>query len=154
LFMSSNVIIVPVGADLQAAITAASAGNTLQLASSATYTCNCTVDKSLTLLGPAKVVSPNADPAIFIPPKTRDVTLRGLEITGTAPQIYDIVRVGTWQMNVLADVPTNITIDTCDIHGFTTQEVQRGIAGNGANVQVLNSRIHEIHGKGYDSQAF
>src|SRR5678815_2619170 len=139
--------------DLQALIDATPAGGTLTLASGATYTCNCVVSKSITITGAAKVISPNADPALAILPKTSNVTLRGLEVTGSAAKIYDIVRIGTWQTSVLADVPANIVIDQCDIHGFATQEVQRGIAANGANVTITNSRIHEIHGTGYDTQA-
>lgn len=146
-------IVVPAGGDLQMANNAAQPGDMLLPEDGATFICNCVFDKSLTVQGRARIVSPNADPAVFIPPKTRDVTLRGLEITASGSMIYDIVRIGEWQTSVLADVPTNIVIDQCDIHGQTWQEVQRGIAANGANVSILNSTVREIHGRGYDTQA-
>lgn len=113
---------------------------------------NIVINKPLTLTG-AKIVSPNADPAVAIPPRTRDVTLRNCEITGSGPIIHAIVEIGLSQMTSLAEVPTNITIDNCDIHGHATQEVQRGVAANGANVVITNSKIREIHGLGYDTQA-
>lgn len=113
---------------------------------------NIVINKPLTLIG-AKIVSPNADPAVSIPPRTRDVTLRNCEIAGSGSVIHAIVEIGLSQTTVLADVPTNITLDHCDIHGHAAQEVQRGVAANGANVRILNSRIYEIHGLGYDTQA-
>src|SRR5687768_16784235 len=79
--------------------------------------------------------------------------LRGLDVTGTARQIYDIVRIGLGSTTVLGESPANITLDSCSIHGFSTQEVQRGVSANGANVSILNCRIYEIHGQGYDTQA-
>jgi hypothetical protein len=50
-------------------------------------------------------------------------------------------------------VPHDIVFDRSYIHGLPTQEVQRGIALNGAEVTVSNSYISEIHGTGYDTQA-
>jgi len=44
-------------------------------------------------------------------------------------------------------------IDRCYVHGFSTQEVQRGISMNSAETTVSNSYISDIHGIGYDTQA-
>lgn len=135
---------------LQEQINAAPSGGTLNAPGE--FIENITLGKPLTLIG-AKIVSPNADPAVKIPPRTRDVVLRDCEMRGSGAVIHSIVEIGVSAMTSLADVPTNITIDHCDIHGHTTQEVQRGVAANGANVKIMNSKIWEIHGRGYDTQA-
>jgi hypothetical protein len=44
-------------------------------------------------------------------------------------------------------------LDRCYVHGFNTQDVQRGISMNSAETTVSNSYISEIHGIGYDTQA-
>jgi uncharacterized protein (TIGR03437 family) len=46
-----------------------------------------------------------------------------------------------------------LVIDRSYIHGFPTQEVQRGVAVNSADTDILNSYISDVHGKGYDTQA-
>lgn len=141
------------GSSLQAAINSAPAGETLNLEPAATFAENIQINKPLTLQGKALIRTTNADPAIFVAPKTRDVKFIDLSVTNTS-LVYDIVRVGTWQTSVLEDVPTNISFERVDIFGQDGTEVQRGIAGNGANISVLNSKIRGIHGRGYDTQAF
>jgi hypothetical protein len=44
-------------------------------------------------------------------------------------------------------------VDRCYIHGFDTQDVQRGVALNSAESTISNSYISNIHGVGYDTQA-
>ena len=44
-------------------------------------------------------------------------------------------------------------IDRSYIHGFQTQEVQRGISLNSSDTSITNSYISDVHGKGYDTQA-
>lgn len=147
---------VPAGADLQAAMNAASTGDTLQLAN-ATYVCNCVDSKGLTLLGPAKIVTPNADPAIIYPPATPPATLRNLEVTTTVgwPQVFSIVRYGDGgtAQDTFEEQPQGLTMDSVWVHGQTTQEVQRCVAANGRNFKFTNSRATDCHGRGYDSQA-
>lgn len=68
---------------------------------------------------------------------------------------YDLVRFGDNRQaqTTLASVPHHLVIDRCYIHGFATQEVQRGITLNSAETSVINSYISDIHGQGYDTQA-
>lgn len=151
----NQTISVPGGADLQAAVDSAAPGSILALADGAEFTGNFVVAKSLTLQGKATIRTPNSGPAINIPPKTGPVTLRGLEVTTASGQVFDIVRYGSQgaDQDSMDEVPQGLTIDDCDIHGQPGQEVQRGVSANGANVIVTNSKIREVHGKGYDTQA-
>jgi hypothetical protein len=169
LFLSSSDIIdVPVGANLQAAIDAAPAGATLRLAETGVYSCNCTVNKPLriesvgqrtvgaafgkTFTVGAKVVSPNAGPALYVAPRTDGAFVTGIEITH-AGFIYDIVKVGAQgpEQDTVEEAPRNITFDRVWIHGTFTDHIQNGLVANGVNVTVTNSRIDEIHGVGVES---
>lgn len=140
---------------LQALIDATPAGGTLTLPSDVVYPCNCVIRQAITIESSgAKVVTSNADPAITILPGVHDVTLRGVDVFATG-FVYDIVRIGTTgpAQDTLEEVPTNITLDSVQVHGDPLSDSQRGIAANGANVSIVNSRIYEIHFRGQDSQA-
>src|SRR5689334_10657698 len=77
----------------------------------------------------------------------------GVEISSaTAALTYDLVRFGE-ATQTAADVPHDLGIDRSWIHGFDTQDVQRGVSLNGSEITVSNSYINEIHGRGYDTQA-
>lgn len=130
---------------LQEQINTASSGATIQ--HDTEFVGNLVINKPITIQGSGKIRTQNADPAVFIPPRTGPVTLKGLEICATEgwPEVFDIVRWGTWQTNQLADVPQGLTIDSCDIHGQPGQKIQRGIAANGANFVITNSKVREIH---------
>lgn len=138
---------------LQEQVNSASAGAIIQ--HDTEYVGNLVIDKSLTIQGSGIIRTPNADPAVLIPPKTGPVVLRGLEITSdpTWPQVHDLIRFGDDKTTNLADVPQGLTIENCDIHGQPGQDSQRGISANGANLKIIKSKVREIHGKGYDTQA-
>lgn len=138
--------------NLQAAIDAAATGDTIQL-NGIVAICNCIDNKGVNIVGPGVIKTPNPDPAIFYPPKTPPASLKNLEVTTSSGQVYDIVRYGTWQQSNFDDQPQGLTLDNVYIHGQPGQEVQRGIAANGRNFSITNSRVVEIHGKGYDTQA-
>jgi hypothetical protein len=93
-------------------------------------------------------------PVIKTAPGSHHYRLIGLDIsTATAKTVvYDLVRIGDAKQ-LAEDVPRNFEIDRSYIHGHPTQDVQRGIALNGAEVTISNSYISEIHGRGYDTQA-
>ncbi len=74
--------------------------------------------------------------------------------TNAGVVVHDLVRLGEWQTQTTLDsAPHDLVIDRSYIHGFETQEVQRGISLNSANTSITNSYISDIHGKGYDTQA-
>ena len=59
----------------------------------------------------------------------------------------------TNEQTTLESVPHHLVIDRSYIHGFPTQDVQRGIALNSAETSITNSYISDVHGRGYDTQA-
>ena len=65
---------------------------------------------------------------------------------------YELITIGDARQTE-ADVPHDIVIDRSWIHGWDTQDVQRGVSLNGKDITVSNSYINEIHGRGYDTQA-
>jgi hypothetical protein len=98
----------------------------------------------------------NGEPIIRTKPSAHHYRFAGIEFSTTDANIkvYDLVRLGDWQsQTTLQSVPHHLLIDRSYIHGFKTQEVQRGIALNSAETSITNSYISDIHGKGYDTQA-
>ena len=68
--------------------------------------------------------------------------------------VHDLVRLGEANPQTTMDaVPHHLIIDRSYIHGFESQEVQRGISLNSAETSITNSYISDVHGKGYDTQA-
>lgn len=81
----------------------------------------------------------------------------GVEISTANPSVvvYDLVRFGEGrpEQATVASVPRQLSIDRSWIHGFDTQDVQRGVSMNCADCEVVNSTVSEIHGVGFDTQA-
>lgn len=96
----------------------------------------------------------NGEPVIKTTPGSHHYRFVGLEISTAKPDVkaYELISIGDSKQTA-ADVPHDIVIDRSWIHGFETQEVQRGISLNGKDITVSNSYINEIHGRGYDTQA-
>jgi hypothetical protein len=53
----------------------------------------------------------------------------------------------------LSELPHDITVDRCYIHGTPKGNVKRGITFNGASLAVVDSYISDIHVEGQDAQA-
>lgn len=149
--------------DLQAAINTASSGATLQIPDNERCIGNFVIDKPLTIVGGINSTilagMGNEFPAVYIPPGTGPVVLRKLNISllDTITRIGDIVRYGgstfdTGQTS-LDKCPQGLWLDECDVFGLPTAESQRGISANGANFKATKTKVREIHGKGYDTQA-
>src|ERR1051326_6973949 len=119
---------------------------------------NLVIDKAITIQGAGTIRSPNADPTVYIPPRTGPVILQGksvteeLKVTHTS-DIFDLIRWSDWQVSLLADVPQGLTLDCVDVFGADTTQSQRGLAANGANLLIKNSKIRNIKYKGFDAQA-
>lgn len=86
----------------------------------------------------------------------------GLEITvdkDSLPTVGDnvenhqgIIRLGFGDESQLNDMPSNIGLERCWIHGFPAKGVKRGVSLNGNSLQIVESRITEIHAGGQESQ--
>ena len=110
----------------------------------------------------SKIVSPNSAPAISAQPGASHYRFLALEITTIfftlESEQYGLVDLGedltTGQSATsLSELPHDITIDRCYIHGTPKGNVKRGIALNGASLAVIDSYISDIHVVGQDTQA-
>jgi hypothetical protein len=98
----------------------------------------------------------NGSPVIKTEPSAHHYKFVGVEIStaNEKVKVNDLVRLGDYNKQTTLDVvPHHLAIDRSYIHGFESQEVQRGISLNSADTSITNSYISEIHGKGYDTQA-
>jgi hypothetical protein len=170
------------GGDLQAALNRAKPGDVITLEEGATFTGNFTLpnksgssqpewivirsstpDSKLpppgTRITPSyskvlsKIVSPNSEPAIKATPGAHHYRFVGLEIGHKAgSRIYAIVDFDGGQTS-LSEVPHDLIIDRCYIHGNPSDTSRRGVALNSASTAVIDSYISECHEVGADSQA-
>lgn len=105
----------------------------------------------------AKVQSAtNGDPIVKTTPGAHHYKFVGIEFStaDAKVKVYDLIRLGDGKsQTTIESVPHHLVIDRSYIHGFKTQEVQRGISLNSSETSITNSYISEIHGKGYDTQA-
>ena len=180
---SNSTIRVPAGADLQDAINRARPGDTIILDSGATYVGNFVLPAKLgasdafttirssaadsVLPGPsvrmdpsyaahlAKLRSPNTAPALATAPGAHHYRLLFLEFQANANGIGDIVTLGDGSsaQNSLAQVPHDLTVDRCYVHGDPKLGQKRGIALNSARTDIVNSYVSDIKVIGQDSQA-
>ena len=181
--VSAATITVPPGGDLQGAINAAQAGDTIILQAGATYigafglpnkqgSSYITIQTSSLALLPssdqrvtpehaglmAKVLSPGLNEAVIsTAPYAHHYQLIGIELApvNATVAIGDLIKIGdgSGAQNSLDQVPHDVIIDRCYIHGWPTQNVKRGVALNSGEASIINSYISDIHGDGYDTQA-
>jgi hypothetical protein len=171
--------------DFQAALNSANAGDVIALEAGAEFTGNFTLpakpeagnnwitirssapDAKLPAAGTrvrpadsvamARLVSPNADPAIKTAPAAHHFRFIGLEFT-VAPgfaQNFGLVLLGDGggSQNSMDKVPHDLIIDRCYIHGNPTGNLRRGIGLNSARTAVVDSYISDCREIGADSQA-
>jgi uncharacterized protein (TIGR03437 family) len=175
-------IIVPVGGNVQSAIEAAQYGDTIILQAGAIYNATITLplksgtgeiviqSSRLSELPEGVRVSPAqsalfaviqssipAEPVVKTANAAHHYRFQGIEFSTSTPTtvVYDLFRVGNGRdlQTSLDQVPHHIVIDRCYIHGFDTQDVQRGVGVNGGDTTISNSYISNIHGVGFDTQA-
>jgi len=175
-----EVIQVAGGASLQQAIDRARPGDTIQLAAGVTYTGNfvlptksgnqfTTIRTAPAETHPrdgvrvepqhagtlAKIQSPNGQPALRTAPGAHHWRLQLLEFLPTASSGGDIIALGDGSsaQKDVAQVPNQLIVDRCYIHGDPQRGQKRGIALNSATTTISNSYISDIKVKGQDSQA-
>ncbi|MGE0131189.1 MAG: fibronectin type III domain-containing protein [Blastocatellales bacterium] len=176
---TGRTIAVTAGGDFQAALNQAQPGDVITLQAGVTFTGNfvlpnksgsewivirsSTADANLppagTRITPSysavmpKIISPNSEPAIRTASGAHHFRFIGLEIgVRSGVNIYAIVEFDGRQTS-LPQVPNNLTIDRCYIHGNATGYARRGVAINSASTAIIDSYISECHEDGADSQA-
>jgi hypothetical protein len=176
-----NRITVSAGADFQEAINRAKCGDVLTLAAQATFVgnfvlpnkgaCNDWIvirsdaaDSNLPVPGARitpsyanvmpKVLSKDTSPAITTANGANHYRFVGVEI-GVADGVklnYGIFAIGRSETS-LSELPHDITMDRCYIHGTPKGNVKSGVVFNGASLAVIDSYISDIHVEGQDTQA-
>jgi hypothetical protein len=102
----------------------------------------------------AKLVTPNSVPVIQAAPGAWGYRFIGVEFTvsGDVHTLRQIVAFGGGQSS-RGDIPGNLILDRCYVHGHRTANVFRGVLLNSASSAIIDSHIAEIHVSGHDSQA-
>lgn len=105
----------------------------------------------------AKLASPNADPVLKTAAGAHHYRLVGLEfqVAPAATINYGLILLGdgSSKQNSPEQVPHDLIIDRCFVHGNETGNLRRGIALNSARTAIIDSRISDCHEVGADSQA-
>jgi hypothetical protein len=170
-----RVVSVPAGGDLQAALDSARPGDTIALAAGATYVGPFTLpektgDEWITIRGdgepPRPGVRADSSRAASMPKLVSD---RGTVVTtARGAHHYRLVgleirpREGAFLTNVVQfgatessdrDVPHDLAVEGCYIHGDPVRGSRRGIALNSRATTIVDSYISEFKEVGADSQA-
>jgi len=176
---TGSLIRVHSGDDLQAALDRAVPGDQVVLDSGATFTGNFVLRKKAgsglivvrtsaigslpegTRAGPgdapqmARIVSPSFAAAVDAAPGAHQWRLIGLELT-VSPGVSEntaVVSLGSGAETTRSQLPREIVIDRCWIHGNNSQNDRRGVALNGDAEAVIDSTVSDFHEVGYDAQA-
>jgi hypothetical protein len=104
-----------------------------------------------------KLISPNADAALKTEPGAHHVRFVGIEFA-TAPNWainHGLVLLGDGggDQTELKQVPHDLVIDRCYIHGHATGNLRRGVGLNSARTAIIDSYIADCHEVGADAQA-
>ena len=177
----SATVKVPAGGDLQSALMTARAGDTIELAAGAVFVGNFTLpakmggDAVITVqssphsnlpveggrVAPAdaallaKIRSPNNAPALQTEPGAHHWRLQLLEFDAAPGGSGTIIALGDGSsaQASLAQVPHNLIVDRCYIHGNPDAAQRRGIALNSASTSILGSYIADMKAVGEEAQA-
>lgn len=175
---SADTIPVRAGGDLQAALDIARPGDTVALAPGATFVGNFILrpksgDQFITVrtaavsmptsarITPrlsarlAKLRSPSGVAVVRTEPGAHHWRLQLLEFQANEGGIGTIIDLGDGSLdqNSLSQVPHDIIIDRCYVHGDPVKGQKRGIGLNSAATTIRGSHISDIKAVGQDTQA-
>jgi hypothetical protein len=170
------------GSDLQAALNQARAGDRILLAAGATFVGNFVLpmhsgDEDVVLttdLGDdssppqpgqrvtpeqaaafAKLRSPSSLPVLSTQPGAHHWRIELLEFLPSAAASGNLIELGDGDstQHALAQVPHDLTIDRCYLHGDPQRGQKRGIALNSASTTIRGSHLSDFKYRDEDSQA-
>ena len=98
---------------------------------------------------------PNDSGAITTATGAHDWRFVGIEfgIAPGTPANYGIVRLGRGDETRARDLPSDIVVDRCWVHGNPTGNARRGVSLNGIRLAVIDSYLSDFHEVGADAQA-
>jgi hypothetical protein len=176
---AGRAVTVPAGGDLQAALNAAQAGDTIVLPARSTFRGSFTVPRTsgegwIVIrssaagdLATGRRVTPadapkmakivggeGANAAIRTAPGAHHVRFVGIEFTVT-PGAYStgLVRLGSGDETSEAELPHHVIVERCWIHGDPGRGGRRGIALNARHAAVVDSYVSDWKGDGDETQA-
>jgi len=109
-----------------------------------------------------KITSANVSAPLQTSGSTARINLVGAEVTiddGVLANAPDgssqsgLIRIGTGSETAQNQLPSNIRIDRCWIHGLPKKNTRRGVYINGEDVSIVDSYLNEFHDTGSDAQA-
>jgi hypothetical protein len=171
-----TVIDVPSGGSLQDALNQAQPGQTIRLASSATYTgtfvlpvktgtgtititTNTTLPPAGTRIDPgyrtrlATIRSSNGLAALTTAAGAANYRIVGVSFDANVNGTGDVIALGSSSQTTMAQVPHHIELDRVLITGDGAVGQKRGVSVNATHVSIVNSDIRGIKAVGQDSQA-
>jgi len=106
----------------------------------------------------ARITSPGSNaPCFQTAPGASYYRFIGIECTkvDAAATVDTLINLGDGggAQNTPASVPHHLIVDRCYLHGLPASNIKRGVGLHGAHCAVIDSRITEIHGAGFDTQA-
>lgn len=177
---AEQVLQVPEGSDLQQALDRARPGDTILLRPGARYIGNFVLPKkdgsqyitirtaevsgqppAGTRVHPsqastlAKIGSPDGQPALRTAPGAHHWRLQLLDFLPNRNGAGDIIALGDGSraQRDRAQVPHDLIVDRCYIHGYPTAGQKRGIALNSGATTITGSYISDMKVRGQDAQA-
>ena len=174
-----RVIDVPAGGDLQNALDQAAPGDQVVLEAGATFSGNFVLPEKKgaglivvrtsnlqalsegVRVGPsdaadlARIVTPDEEGAVVTAPGAHEWRFIGIEFTvaESVSENTGVVRLGSGAETSVGQLPRDIVLDRCWVHGNTAQNDRRGVALNGISEAVVDSTVADFHEVGYDAQA-
>jgi hypothetical protein len=175
-----QIVQLPAGGNLQAALDTAAPGDIIELPAGVTFTGNFVLPQKngttyITIrtvasddlpkagdrVSPqhsgrlARIQSPNGQPAMRTAPGAHHWKLVLLEFGPNQAAASDILGLGdgsSAQSN-LERVPSDLVVDRCYIHGDPVRGQKRGIGLNSASTTIVGSHISDIKSSSQDAQA-
>jgi hypothetical protein len=174
-------IAVAAGDDFQASLDSAKPGDVITLEAGATFTGNFVLparrgsgwitirssaeDEKLPAEGQRitpgyadalpKLVSPSSEPVISTEAGAHHYRFIAVEFSLAADVTlnYGLISFGSDEFSSLDQLPHDLILDRCFVHGSPSSDLSRGVALNCASASIIDSHISDCHGEGFDAQA-
>jgi hypothetical protein len=102
-----------------------------------------------------RLESPNTEPVIVTEAGAHHYRFIAMEFSLAADVIlnYGLISFGSDEYTSADQLPHDLILDRCFIHGSPSADLSRGLALNCASASLIDSHISDCHGEGFDAQA-